>query len=78
MDWQAIAIGALGILSASYGWFISGIVRDQKTLEKSLADFKDAIAEKYVRKDDFKIHAERLESMIQRLIDKLDGKADKA
>jgi hypothetical protein len=52
-------------------------VRDQKALEKSIADFKDAIAEKYVRKDDFKIHAERIESMVQRLIDKLDGKADK-
>jgi hypothetical protein len=77
MDWQAIAIGALGILSASYGWFISGIVRDQKTLERSIADFKDAIAEKYVRKDDFKVHAERIEALVQRLIDKLDGKVDK-
>jgi hypothetical protein len=77
MDWQTISIWALGILSTSYGWFISGIVRDQKALEKSLGDFKDSIGEKYVRKDDFKAHAERLESMIQRLIDKLDGKADK-
>jgi hypothetical protein len=77
MDWQAIAIGALGILSASYGWFISGIVRDQKTLEKSLADFKDAISEKYVRKDEFKGHADRVEGLITRLIDKLDGKVDK-
>jgi hypothetical protein len=77
MDWQEIAIGALGILSASYGWFISGIVRDQKTLEKSLADFKDAISEKYVRKDEFKGHADRVEGLITRLIDKLDGKVDK-
>jgi hypothetical protein len=77
MDWQAISIWALGILSASYGWFISGIVRDQKSLEKSLADLKDSIPEKYVRKDDFKVHAERIESLVQRLIDKLDGKADK-
>jgi hypothetical protein len=77
MDWQNFSIGLLSVLSASYGWFISGIVRDQKALEKSIADFKDAIAEKYVRKDDFKIHAERIESMVQRLIDKLDGKADK-
>jgi hypothetical protein len=77
MDWQAISIWALGILSASYGWFISGIVRDQKSLEKAVAEFKDSISDKYVRKDDFKAHAERLESMIQRLIDKLDGKADK-
>jgi hypothetical protein len=77
MDWQNFSIGLLSVLSASYGWFISGIVRDQKALEKSIADFKDAIADKYVRKDDFKIHAERIESMVQRLIDKLDGKADK-
>jgi hypothetical protein len=77
MDWQAIAIGALGILSASYGWFISGIVRDQKSLEKSLADLKDSITERYVRKDDFKAHADRVETLIVRLIDKLDGKVDK-
>jgi hypothetical protein len=77
MDWQAISIWALGILSASYGWFISGIVRDQKALEKSLADFKDSIPEKYVRKDEFTVHAARIESLVQRLIDKLDGKADK-
>jgi hypothetical protein len=77
MDWQELSIGLLSVLSASYGWFISGIVRDQRALEKSIADFKDAIAEKYVRKDDFKIHAERIESLVQRLIDKLDGKVDK-
>jgi hypothetical protein len=77
MDWQELSIGLLSVLSASYGWFISGIVRDQKALEKSIADFKDAIAEKYVRKDDFKIHAERIEALVQRLIDKLDGKVDK-
>jgi hypothetical protein len=77
MDWQNFSIGLLSVLSASYGWFISGIVRDQRALEKSIADFKDAIAEKYVRKDDFKIHAERIESLVQRLIDKLDGKVDK-
>jgi hypothetical protein len=77
MDWQELSIGLLRVLSASYGWFISGIVRDQRALEKSIADFKDAIAEKYVRKDDFKIHAERIESLVQRLIDKLDGKVDK-
>jgi hypothetical protein len=77
MDWQNFSIGLLSVLSASYGWFISGIVRDQKALERSIADFKDAIAEKYVRKDDFKVHAERIEALVQRLIDKLDGKVDK-
>jgi hypothetical protein len=77
MDWQTIAIGALSILCTSYGWFISGIVRDQRALEKSLADFKDSVNEKYVRKDDFKVHAERIETLVQRLIDKLDGKVDK-
>jgi hypothetical protein len=77
MDWQNFSIGLLSVLSASYGWFISGIVRDQKALEKSIADFKDAIAEKYVRKDEFKGHADRVEGLITRLIDKLDGKVDK-
>jgi hypothetical protein len=77
MDWQNFSIGLLSVLSASYGWFISGIVRDQKALEKSIADFKDAISEKYVRKDDFKSHADRVETLITRLIDRLDGKVDK-
>ena len=30
-----------------------------------------------VLRDDFKAHADRIENLIQRLLDKLDGKADK-
>jgi hypothetical protein len=77
MDWQGIAITALGILCTSYGWFISGIVRDQKGLEKSLADFKDSVPKVYVSKHEDDRRWDQLMQAIYRIETKIDGKADK-
>lgn len=77
MDWQwafnvAMALaGALGgfVLSATWN-ALTRMQADLQTLQKSISDT-------YLRRDDFRIHAERIEAMLIRIENKLDDKADK-
>lgn len=70
MDWQDVATAAMYVLFAILG----AVVR---TLWDAVREIEKNLPEVYVRRDDFKSHADRIEGAIQRLIDKLDEKADK-
>lgn len=63
--------GALGgfVLSATWNAVIK-LQADHQALQKSISDT-------YLRRDDFRIHAERIEAMLIRIENKLDDKADK-
>ncbi len=77
MDWHEIAIGLLSILSVSYGWFLSGIVRDQRKLEASLGDLRVELPRDYVSKRDDERRWDQLMETLQRIESKIDGKVDK-
>jgi hypothetical protein len=77
MDWHEVAIGLLGVLSVSYGWFLSKIVSDQRALEHSMAEFKAEVPEKYVAKRDDDRRWDQIIKTLDRIESKLDGKADK-
>ena len=64
--------GALGGFVLRATWTaLEEMRRDLATLQKS-------ISETYVRRDDFRDHAERLEATLLRIEAKLDGKQDKS
>jgi hypothetical protein len=77
MDWQAIAIGALSVLSVLFGAVLKTLWDATQRLTDNVRQIEHYLPETYLRKDDFRPHADRIEQLIQRLIDKLDGKADK-
>lgn len=71
MEQVLAVIGAvILILLSVIGYFLSGIHKDFREMEKTLPD-------KYVRKDDFHRALDELKGMLQRIFDKLDTKQDK-
>jgi hypothetical protein len=77
VDWQSIAIGVLSILLVLFGAVLRALWDATQKLATNVHQIEKDLPETYMRRDDFKSHADRVESLIQRLIDKLDGKVDK-
>jgi len=77
---QLAAIVASGLI----GWFTKMLFDRMKQIEEdnhkqsvALADLRALIPERYVSKDDQKTTLDNIFSMLRRIEDKLDGKADK-
>lgn len=73
MDIQHLFDAVLAALAAGVG-FVA------RTLHMRLTVTEDKIANlhlTYVKRDDFKEHVDRVYDILQRIEDKLDGKADK-
>lgn len=77
MDWQIIInIGAAGVLSA-FGWFARQLWEMVEKLKEDIQRIEIELPTNYVRKDEINQRFDRLESMIEKISDKLDLKADK-
>ena len=77
MDWQHafnIAFAALGTLA---GFFMKVIWDANTTLRKDVTDMERSIKDNYVRRDDFRDTMHALFEKLDRIENKLDGKADK-
>lgn len=77
MDLQHVLNFAIGAVLAALGWFarqlwdaVAALRDDIRTLERDLPVY-------YVRKDDFVDAMRRVEEMLGKIFDKLDGKVDK-
>jgi hypothetical protein len=78
MDTQNL-INLLGGAALSvFGWFARQLWDAMKELRADLHVLEVNLPEKYVKKDDIDRRMEHIESMFQRIYDKLDGKADKS
>lgn len=77
MDWQAIAIGALSLLSVLFGIVLRTIWDATQKLANDLVEIEKELPDKYVRRDDFATFREELMAVLMRIESKLDGKADK-
>ena len=71
INWSFAVVGALG------GFILKATWDALATMRKDMADLTAAINRDYVRRDDFKDHAQRVEAMLARIFQKLDDKADK-
>ena len=78
IDWfGGIVLSLFGILWKMLSSKLSGIEKDQQALTKELSNFKESIPKEYVVKADFKEALDKIETMLQRISDKLDLKLDK-
>jgi hypothetical protein len=84
MDWQIIINITAGGLVGIGGWFARQLWDAVKELKQDISKLELHISEKYVKKSDldfFKTDMDKrfdkIELMINKLMDKLDSKADK-
>lgn len=75
MSDEVQAIFNISLLAISFfgGWVLKRI---HSSIDKLDDDIR-SLPERYVAKDDFYHHINRLEAKVDRILDKLDGKADK-
>jgi len=62
---------------AAVGYFYRQHAEDMKSLNKSINEIKVDLPSNYVRKDELSVHMNRIESMLNKIFDKLDNKVDK-
>jgi hypothetical protein len=77
MDTQSIVNALLGIGCAVLGWFGREMWSAIKTLRDDVAHLREEIATDRVHKEDFKEAMRELKEMLNRIIEKLERKADK-
>lgn len=73
MDYQILFNIAVMIAGFLGGWVLNNIY---KSIERLDADVR-AMPQHYVAKDDYRQSLERIESMLERIFDRLDNKVDK-
>ena len=77
MDVQSLIDIAVGIVGSFFGWVLKTIWDAITDLKNDLKELDHHIGEKYVRKEDFKDALADIKNTLDRIIDKLDAKADK-
>lgn len=78
MDPQSLINIGGGVILAGVGWWARVIWESVQRLKEDLHEIEVDLPKSYVTKDDFNITMKHIETMVQRIYDKLDGKADKS
>ena len=73
MDYQTLFNIAIMLAAFFGGWVLNSIYQSVDRLDKDVR----AMPERYLAKDDYRQDLQRVETMLTRILDKLDGKADK-
>lgn len=68
-----IAIAGFGVI----GYLYRQLVEDQKKDRQMINDLRVEIPKAYVSKDDLMAHLHRIESMLNKIFERLEQKADK-
>jgi hypothetical protein len=78
MDHQTLVNIGGGIILAGIGWWARVIWDSVQRLKEDLHEIEVDLPKSYVSKSDLDKRMEHIESMFQRIYDKLDHKADKS
>ena len=73
MDYQTLFNIAIMLAAFFGGWVLRSIYQSVERLDKDVR----TMPERYLAKDDYRQDLQRVEAMLTRILDKLDGKADK-
>lgn len=76
-DLQAILNVAFTLGAAAGGWFAREMWSAVKGLTTDLANLRAELPKTYLSKDDYRQDLQRIEVMLNRILDKIDSKADK-
>lgn len=77
MDLQHVLNFAIGAVLAALGWFARQLWDAVAALRDDIRALERDLPVHYVRKDDFVDAMRRVEDMLGKIFDKLDGKVDK-
>ena len=77
MDHQTLVNIGGGLILAGIGWWARVIWDSVQRLKEDLHEIEVDLPKSYVSKSDLDKRMEHIESMFQRIYDKLDNKADK-
>ena len=77
MNDQTILNIIMGTALAVIGWFARQLWDAVQTLKEDMKSLEVDLPTHYVRKDEFESKFDKIEAMLERIFDKLDGKADK-
>lgn len=73
MDYQILFNGAVALAAFFGGYVLNSIMRSIERLDTDVR----AMPIHYVSKDDYRADLKELKEIMQRIFDKIDGKADK-
>lgn len=77
MNDQSIINLIMGTALAVIGWFARQLWDAVQTLKEDMKDLEVELPTHYVSKSEFESKFDRIESMLERIFDKLDAKVDK-
>jgi hypothetical protein len=77
MDWQLLFNLVGTAIMATIGWFARQLWDSVKDLKEDIKNIQVDLPTNYVRKVDIEAQFNKLEASLQRILDKLDQKADK-
>lgn len=77
MNDQSIINLIMGTALAVIGWFARQLWDAVQTLKEDMKDLEVELPTHYVSKNEFESKFDRIESMLERIFDKLDAKVDK-
>lgn len=77
MDTQSLINILAGVIGAIGGFVVKAMWDAIKNLQTEMSALQASVAANYVRRDDFRDHASRVEDALIRIEDKLGHKVDK-
>lgn len=77
MDTQTLINALFGVILLGTGWFLNELWRAVKELRSDLHQIEADLPKEYVLKVDLDKKLDRIEEMLNRISEKMDGKADK-
>ena len=77
MDHQTIINLGLGVILATMGWFARVLWEAVEKLQKDLHELEVHLPTHYIRRDEFNEGLRDIKDTLNKILDKLDNKADK-
>jgi len=77
LDWQQIVNLIITAAFGVVGYLYAQIVAEAKKDRELINDLRVVLPTKYVSKDDLTSHLNRIETMLTKIFDRLEQKADK-
>ena len=77
MSDQGIINIIIGVILSVLGWFARQLWDAVQTLKNDMKELEVELPTHYLRKDEFESRLDKIETMLERIFDKLDNKVDK-
>lgn len=77
MSDQGIINIIIGVVLSVLGWFARQLWDAVQTLKNDMKELEVELPTHYVRKNEFEARFDKIETMLERIFDRLDNKVDK-